>query len=121
MQPLFDRECELVAWLDPLRNIFDTQMNWVAFISSGHAWSAETGNWLGAVPGLICLDQSGRVVAWNPRERVAGTARPAKPARAAKAARPGRPAVPAQPARPGRPATPSGGWSESSFYAWLSQ
>ena len=75
MEPLFDSDCELVGWLDPLRHIFDTDLNWVAFISVGHAWSSDSGNWLGPVPGLICLDQSGKVVAWSPRERVLDHAR----------------------------------------------
>ena len=70
MEPLFDRNCELVAWIDPLRNIFDTDLNWVAYIRNGHAWSSDTGNWLGPVPGVLCLDQTGKVVAWNSKERV---------------------------------------------------
>ena len=121
MEPLFDRHCELVAWVDPLHHIFDTEMNWIAYISGGQAWSAETGNWCGPVPGLICLDQSGKVVAWNPEEQVAGTAIPPRPPRAVRAARPARPARPAKPARPARPATPTGGWSDESIWAWLSQ
>lgn len=121
MFPLFDKDSELVGWMDPGKHIFDQNMNWVAYISHNHAWSAETGNWLGPVPGLICLDTSGRVVAWNPKEHISGTARPARPARAARAARPSRPARSARPARPARPATPAGGWSSLSFWGWLSQ
>ena len=121
MYPLFNKDCDLVGWIDPMSHIFDTEMNWVAYLAGGHAWSSETGNWLGPVPGLICLDQSGHVVAWNPEEKIAGTARPARPARAARVARPARPARPANPARPARPATPAGGWAEISFWAWLSQ
>ena len=112
MEPLFDENCELVGWMDPMRHIFDTDLNWVAYVSGGQAWSTETGNWCGPVPGLIYLNQSGRVVAWNPKERIADTARPARPARAARAARP---------ARPARPTCPAGGWSDHSFWVWLSQ
>lgn len=121
MEPLFDKDCELVGWIDPMRHIFDTDVNWVAYISNGHAWSSKTGNWLGPVLGLLCLDQAGKVVVWNPKEQVKGTARPARPARAARVARPARPAKPARPARPAIPATPTGGWSQGTFWAWLSQ
>lgn len=107
--PLFDENCELVAWIRPEEHIFDTGMDWVAYISHGHAWSAETGNWCGPVHGMLCLDTSGRVVAWNPQEHVAGTARPDRPARAARAA------------RPARPARPVGGWSDLSFEEWVEQ
>jgi len=88
LYPLFDKDCDLVGWISPNQHIFDTDMDWVAYISSHHAWSAESGDWLGAVHNLLCLDQAGHPVAWNPQQSVAGTARPARPARAARAARP---------------------------------
>lgn len=121
LYPLFDKSCALVGWISPRENIFDTNMDWVAYVSSGHAWSAETGNWLGAVAGLLCRDQDDKPVAWNPGEALTGTPRPARPARAARAARPARPARPATPARPALPATPAGGWSAKTFFAWLDQ
>lgn len=49
LYPLFDRECTLVAWIDPNRHIFNTDMQWIAYISSNHVWSSDTGNWLGPV------------------------------------------------------------------------
>jgi hypothetical protein len=118
---LFDKDCGLVGWISPDQHIFDTSMNWVAYQSGNHAWSSKTGNWLGPVIGLMCLDQSGCPVAWNPKGAVAGSGVPAHPARAARAARPARPALPARPARPSRPATPSGGWPKYSFSNWLAQ
>lgn len=121
MKPLFDKECELVGWIDPQHHIFKTDMDWVAFWAGGHAWSAESGDWLGPVRGLVCLDQAGRVVAWNPDARVAGTSRPTRPSRASRASRPSRPSRPSSPLRPSRPSTPSGGWSELSFWGWLDQ
>lgn len=30
LNPLFDQNCELTAWIDPGRHIFDTDMNWIA-------------------------------------------------------------------------------------------
>lgn len=118
---LFDKDSDLVGWIEPNAHIFSTDMEWVAFVSNGHAWSAKSGDWLGPVKGLLCLDHSGRPVAWNPKEAVVGTSSPARPARAAKAAKPARPARPAKPARPARPATPSGGWAPASFFAWVGQ
>jgi hypothetical protein len=119
--PLFDKDCDLVAWISPNAHIFDTDMNWVAYISNGHAWSSETGNWLGPVIGLLCLNQSGQPVAWNPKEGVKGTSRPSRPSRASRASRPSRPSSPSRPSRPSRPSTPSGGWAAESFFAWLGQ
>lgn len=121
LYPLFDKNCALVGWIAPREHIFDTNMDWVAYVVAGNAWSAESGDWLGAVAGLLCRDHSGKPVAWNPAEGVTGTSRPASPARAARSARPARPAKPAIPARPAKPATPAGGWSTLSFFAWLDQ
>ena len=53
---LFDRNCELIGWIEPGHNIFDTSINWIAYISGGHAWSSATGNWIGPVNGTTCLD-----------------------------------------------------------------
>lgn len=48
MISLFDQNTDLVAWLDNgARHLFDTDMNWLAYVSGGHLWSAATGNWLG--------------------------------------------------------------------------
>lgn len=121
MEPLFDQNCECVGWVDPTQHIFDVDLNWVAYLSAGHAWSVDSGNWCGPVPGLICLDQSGRVVAWNPNAQVSGTVRPVRPPRAARSPKPARPARPAKPARPPRPPTPAGGWSDLTFAQWLAQ
>lgn len=119
--PLFDKDCDLMGWMKPNEHIFDTNMVWVAYIVNGHAWSAQTGNWLGAVAGLLCRDTQGKPILWNPKETVSGTARPARPAKAARVARPAKPARPASPAKPARPATPAGGWSDKSYFAWVAQ
>ena len=59
MSPLFDRNCNLVAWMtEDRRNVFDTSMRWRAYISNGHVWSAESGNWLGNISELTCRDRS---------------------------------------------------------------
>ncbi|WP_376786134.1 4-fold beta flower protein [Stutzerimonas kunmingensis] len=119
--PLFDKDCDLVGWILPGEHIFDTQLNWLAFITDGHAWSSVSGNWLGPVHDLLCLDGFGHPIAWNPANRVAGIGRPPRPPRAPKAPRPPRPASPPKPPRPARPATPVGGWSQFGFPAWAAQ
>ena len=109
LYPLFDKDCNLIAWLDPSKNIFDTDMQWIAYISSNHIWSSYSGNWLGPIEGTVCYDTNGKVFAWSNNGSLHGKARPARPARAARHARPARPARSARPARPARPATPAGG------------
>ena len=82
MTPLFDQHSQLVAWMSQGgRHIFGTDMQWLAYVSGGHAWSAETGNWLGSVPGFTCRDTNGHPVAWNPSNSVLGTPRPPRPQR----------------------------------------
>ncbi len=119
--PLFDKNADLIAWLDVGRHIFDTKMKWIAFISSNHVWSSVTGNWLGAINGLVCLDTNGKVFAWSPSSKISGTPRPFKPARAFKPARPFTPMRPFAPPRPFKPTTPSYGWSPLSLDEWLKQ
>src|SRR5947208_92396 len=85
MIALYDPEVLLVGWLEPDQHIFDTGMNWAAFISNGHAWSSQTGNWLGPIHGVNCLDRQGRVVAWSPAGPIEGTLAPITPIRAIRA------------------------------------
>ena len=121
MFPLFNKNCDLVAWVEPDEHIFDTDMNWVAYISNEHAWSVQTGNWLGPVIGLTFLDQNGKPVAWNPEQSIETTLRPIRPVRAIRAIRPIRPIRPVRPIRPIRPVTPVGGWSALTWQQWLSE
>ena|ERR1700722_412749 len=121
MKPLFEPDCSLVGWMDPAGYIFNTDLEWVAFVSNGHAWSSKSVNWLGSVEQTTCRDTKGRPVAWSPGLFPSGTARPATPARAAIFARPAQPAWPATPATPARAAMPAGGWSDLAFAAWLAQ
>ena len=121
MFPLFDKDAELVGWIKPGGHIFSLEMEWLAFISNGHAWSANSGDWLGPVNGYNCLDQNGKVVAWSTGHPASGSVRPVRPVRAVRAVRPVRPVRPARPVRPVRPVTPVGGWSQMSFGQWVTQ
>ncbi|WP_434968004.1 4-fold beta flower protein [Marinobacter sediminum] len=71
--PLFNKDCELVGWLEPDEHVFDTSMQWAAYVRNDHAWSADNGSWLGAIEGFVCRDTSGKPVAWNPDQVVSGT------------------------------------------------
>ena len=42
---LFDKDCDLVGWIRPGDHIFDIDMEWVAYIRNGQAWSAVSGDW----------------------------------------------------------------------------
>ena len=121
LEPLFNKDCELVGWIEPDEHIFDTSMQWVAYVRNDHAWSADNGNWLGAVEGLVCRDTSGKPLAWNPEQVVSGTPRPPKPPKAPRSPKPPRPSKPPKPPKPPKPSTPPGGWSTLSFRAWMAQ
>lgn len=121
LKPLFNKDAVLVGWIDPQKHIFGTSLNWVAFISDGHAWCAISGNWAGPVNDGVCLDQTGRVIAWNPETPISKPVQFEKPAKAAYAERPARPARPTRPVRCTRPDIPFDYWSTLSFIQWVNQ
>lgn len=121
LQPLFDLHSNLVGWILPGRHVFDRHMNWVAYLSDGDAWSIATGDWIGPVHGLVCLDREGGVVASAPGQSVEAAVAPRAPSRKPPASPPPEPSRPADPPRPPMAATPPGGWSRLRFSDWLSQ
>jgi hypothetical protein len=121
LEPLFDLHSNMVGWILPGRHVFDRQMNWVAYLSEGHAWSVATGNWIGEVPGLVCLDREGRVVASAPGQSPDAGASPRRPPRKARVPRPPEPSRPPNPPRPPMGPTPPGGWSRLRFSDWAGQ
>lgn len=121
MEAVFSPSSELVGWLKDGKHLFDTQMNWIAHISNGHVWSAESGNWLGPLNQGAFLDTSGKVVAWKKNLPIRGTMAPLRPMRAMRPMRPMRPMKPMTPMRPVKPMAPVGGWSQMTWNAWLSQ
>lgn len=121
MTPLFSPDCDLVGWKQDGNHIFDTDMNWVAYISNGHVWSAQSGNWLGPIHGGCVLDHAGKVVAWSSGQPVSGTMAPMRPMKAMRAMSPMRPMRPMMPMRPMRPMVPMGGWSSNSWASWIAQ
>jgi hypothetical protein len=119
MEPLYDVNVNLVGWIDPGQHIFDTNLDWAAYVSGGDAWSSNSGNWCGPVNGTTCLDRNGNPVAWSPRTPPSGSMRPMRPMRPMRAMRPLRPMRPMTPMRPMKPMPPMGGWSQQSFAEWI--
>jgi hypothetical protein len=119
MKPLFSPRCDLLGWIDPGIAIFDAEMNYVAFIAHGHAWSPLDCNWLGAVDVLTVFDRSGRAVGWNPERPLSGFALQAPTGRPMRPKTPMRPKRPLRPVRPLFPKTPLAGWSPLTFAEWL--
>jgi len=122
LQPLYDKSCSFVGYIEKGRYIFDADMNWTAHIVQNQGWSATTNEWLGPVNGLICLDRRGLVVSWGIGQKLIGDPyNHRKPAPA--------PRIPAPPqsylrpiiSTPPLPAAPIGGWSALSFGQWLAQ
>ncbi|TJY40769.1 hypothetical protein E5161_16625 [Cohnella pontilimi] len=121
LQALYDRYCTHVAWLERNRYIYDTDMNWLAFIHNKHqVWTKGTVRWAGTINGVICLDQEGKVVAWGVGQKIAGDPSiqkkpkyvPKQPPEPAGVLRPLLP-------NPPIPGTPLLGWSPLTFEEWI--
>jgi hypothetical protein len=120
IQALYDRYCSHVAWLDRDQFLFDTEMNWVAFIHNKQVWSKETLHWLGPINGVICMDKEGKVLAWGTGQKLMGDLSLHRKPKII----PRLPEVPAPILRPllqtpPIPGTPLAGWSDISFDEWL--
>jgi hypothetical protein len=121
MEPLYSVDCQLVGWIRRGHDIWDIHMNWVAYVVGNHAWSAQTGDWLGPVNALTCFDQDGRVVAWNPKQVIRGIVKPEHPEKPAERIRPEQPIQPERPARPVMPiwpVPPMEAWSDVTWLQW---
>ncbi|WP_437340790.1 4-fold beta flower protein [Burkholderia contaminans] len=113
---------QLILWFDPKKgNVFDTQMNWIAYSRRDHLFSSATGSWLGPIQGSSFQDQQGKVIAWmptlgKPENRGLPPLRPLIPLKPLAPLRPLRPLVPRTPLRP---LPPLGGWSQLDAIAWF--
>ncbi|WP_416360493.1 4-fold beta flower protein [Burkholderia gladioli] len=119
--PAYDSNNQLILWVDLKKgNVFDTQMNWVAYVSQGNLFSAARNSWLGPIRGSSLQDRQGRAVAWMPKlgAPTSGMA-PLQPLTPLKPLMPLRPLVPLLPLAPLRPLAPMGGWSATHPIAWL--
>ncbi|MEN9324026.1 MAG: hypothetical protein RL699_1806 [Bacteroidota bacterium] len=117
MTPLFDKDTNLVGWLsDDKKNIFDTNINWVAFISNDNSvWTVKNKVWVGNLYGNNVRDISGKTSFWNTETQIENSLRPMRPLNPLTPLTPLRPLRPLNPLRPLRPLTPLGGWSVISW------
>jgi hypothetical protein len=119
--PLYDQSTDLRAWWDG-DHIFDLDLNWIAFVYDGHAFTASVDSrWLGPARHGVMMDTSGRVILWTPDKAVQGEVSPYRPARAPRPPRPEKPPRPGVPPRPYKPPRPSDGWSQLSFEEWFGE
>ena len=107
-----------VGWVEG-QNIFDTQIEWLAFIHREHLYHAATATWLGPWNNGALLDRDGLIVGWCPeqapraRNSLPPSGLPMMPPR------PFRPKRPIMPRRPLFPQTPPQEWSPLDWTAWL--
>jgi hypothetical protein len=55
LHALYERYCNHVAWLWKDQYLFDTEMNWLAFIDNKQVWSKEALKWLGPLNGIRAI------------------------------------------------------------------
>ena len=112
MIAIFDKDTNLVGWLsDEKNNVFDTDMNWVAFICRDMSvWNVSKKSWVGHIYGSNIRDTSGKTIYWNPDTPVENTYAPYQPYT---------PYTPYTPYRPHKPYTPVGGWSDLSWNEFI--
>ena len=118
MKPIYDKYVQLSAWFDG-ENMFDCELNWVAFLSNGHFFAANDLAWLGAMRKGSVLDQSGQPVAWLEGASPRSALKPTNPMTPRRPLPPKRPLYPVMPLPPGQPLTPAGGWSRLEWIQWL--
>ncbi|PBB29870.1 hypothetical protein CK224_30175 [Mesorhizobium sp. WSM3862] len=119
MIALFDSDCSLVAWLHDSGNIFDTGLEFVAFVRGGNVFSASNLSWLGPIDYTTLMDRAGRPVTFGSGHAPMSRPDPLQPLNPLKPLRPLRPLKPLTPLNPMTPHVPLGGWSTLSFAEYL--
>lgn len=118
MTPIYDSNVEHVAWFDG-ENVFDIDMNWIAFHHNGDVFSSSDLRWLGPLDDGSFQDQNGKVVAWLSDSSPSSSLRPLTPLRPLRPLQPLRPLRPLRALRPLRPLNPLGGWSALTWSHWI--
>ena len=118
MKPIFDKHVQLCGWFDG-ENIFDLNLNWVAFLDSGNTFAASTLSWLWPLNEGSFLDRLGKPVAWLEGSNPNGTTKPLTPLKPLKPLQPLRPLKPLTPLKPLNPLPPPGGWSGLGWTQWF--
>ena len=72
MDPLYDKKANFVGWLLEHSNVFNKDLEWVAYIYNNYVWATKTRVWIGELKGTNLLDRDGRIVAWSTSGPVVG-------------------------------------------------
>jgi len=72
MDPLYDKKANFVGWLVDHSNVFNKDLEWVAYIYTNFVWAKKTRIWIGQLKGTNLLDRAGRIVAWSINGPVVG-------------------------------------------------
>jgi hypothetical protein len=113
MNALFDRNCNVVAWMDD-KYVFDKNLVWIGFINGDYFFKSDC-NWIGGFVNHTIVDKNGKAIAWEEGFAPHSTLPQLIPLRPLKPLNPLRPLQPLQPLRPLRPLDPLGGWSQLSW------
>ena len=119
MKPLYDKDCNLVGWIEKRKNIYNTNLDWVAFVERGNIFAAKDCEWLGIIKNYNCIDKEGKVIAWTPKHKVKGTLKPFEPIKPLPQFPPFKPIEPLIPNKPTEPIPPIDGWSEIEWSEWI--
>lgn len=120
--PLYDKKANFVGWLVEYENVFDKNLNWVAYIFNNFIWAKETGLWIGELRGTNLLDRRGKIVAWSTSGPVVGgIGFDEGPINFGPPIQPVKPLTNKPPVHPDEAPEPSGEWSELTFEEWLNQ
>lgn len=59
MTPIFDKEAQLIAWINEDGYIFSKSIKWIAFVKNDNVFSKNC-RWLGGLLKGTIIDKSGR-------------------------------------------------------------
>ncbi|MEG0641175.1 MAG: hypothetical protein RR515_01135 [Clostridium sp.] len=122
MVPLYDKKANFVGWLVDSSNVFNEDLEWVAYVYYNYVWSVKTGRWIGQLRGTNLLDRDGRIVAWSTSGPVVGGLGLVEgPINIGPASIPVPPIISEVPLHPDQAPEPAGEWSKLTFDQWLNQ
>jgi hypothetical protein len=118
MTPIFDKSTALICWFDG-ENLFDLNLDWVAFHRNGHVFSVASLTWLGSLNEGAFRDRNGKAIAWLDGSSPSSGLKPLTPLKPLKPLEPLKPLKPLNPLKPLQPLTPLGGWSALNWQQWV--
>jgi hypothetical protein len=122
MDPLYDKKANFVGWLLEDRNVFNKDLEWVAYIYNNFVWEKKTRIWIGKLNGTNLLDRYGRIVAWSINGPVVGGFEIIRaPLDVGPPFQVVVPIIHEVPFTPEYAPEPNGEWSKLTFNQWLNQ